>query len=313
VTPLPAYKALPAYDELPVDPAAPPHSAWGVWADLTLGALELLDPSRVLRARECIQSGERFALDVPLDEIDPPLFDRSPIEHEILTYPSTAQDDVIGRWNTQASSQWDGFRHQRHPKYGYLGGLLDREHGVGHWAHQGIVGRAVLADVVRWRASNGRDPIRYDERDAIEPHELLACLSAQGTVIEPGDILLLHTGWLTWYRTLSAAQRRAFPPASSYAGPGLSAVPEMAGCLWDLHVAAVAGDNPTLEAYPRRDGQFLHHHLLDLLGIPIGELWDLGPLADACADDGRYDCFLTSAPTPLTGGAGSPSNAIAIR
>ena len=32
-------------------------------------------------------------------------------------------DDEISNFNTQASSQWDGFRHVRHLVHGYYGGL----------------------------------------------------------------------------------------------------------------------------------------------------------------------------------------------
>ncbi len=101
--------------------------------------------------------------------------------------------------------------------------------------------------------------------------------------------------------------------------------------LWDLHVAAVAADNPALEAWPpwanaapdtrqalRRDPAVmsdlaLHFALLPLLGMPIGELWDLEALASDCADTGRYESMLTSAPLHLRAGVASPPNALAIR
>jgi kynurenine formamidase len=303
---------LPAYDELPVDPSAPPGSSWGLWPDPELGALNLLTPETVARAAGCIRTGRRFALDVPLDAIDPPLFDRPPLQHEVITYPSTAQDDVIREWNTQASSQWDGFRHQRHAVHGYYGGLAQDQHGTGHWARQGIVGRGVVVDVAGRRAATGRG-MAHDTRDEIDAAELTDCLDAQGVEVRPGDILLIATGWLGWYRTLSARRRAEFPPASSFVTSGLAADESMARLLWELHVSAVAADNPALEAYPRHQGQFLHNHLLNLLGIPIGELWDLGELVADCRAAGSWDCFLVSAPMGLRGGAGSPANAIAIR
>jgi hypothetical protein len=101
--------------------------------------------------------------------------------------------------------------------------------------------------------------------------------------------------------------------------------------LWDLHVAAVAADNPAVEVwYPgsrldpdelaalqadpaRSPDWFVHYSLLPLLGIPLGELWDLGPLAAACRADGRYTCLLVSAPLNLDHGVASPPNALAIR
>ena len=57
----------------------------------------------------------------------------------------------------------------------------------------------------------------------------------------------------------------------------------------------------------------MHPHLLGRLGIPIGELWWLDALADACAADGRYEFLVTSAPLNLPGGIGSPANALALR
>ena len=48
----------------------------------------------------------------------------------------------------------------------------------------------------------------------------------------------------------------------------------MAEYLWDLHVSAVAADNPALEPWPLAGG-FLHFRLLPHFGLPIGELWYL--------------------------------------
>ncbi len=53
--------------------------------------------------------------------------------------------------------------------------------------------------------------------------------------------------------------------------------------------------------------------LLPMLGMPIGELWDLDALAQACAADGRYAFLLTSAPIHLRHGVGSPPNALAVK
>ena len=57
----------------------------------------------------------------------------------------------------------------------------------------------------------------------------------------------------------------------------------------------------------------MHPRLLALLGIPIGELWQLDDLAQDCAATGTYDALLTSAPLHLAGAAASPCNALAIR
>lgn len=50
-----------------------------------------------------------------------------------------------------------------------------------------------------------------------------------------------------------------------------------------------------------------------MLGIPLGEFFDLDTLAADCADDGVYDFCFTSAPLRIPGGIGSPPNALAIK
>jgi hypothetical protein len=71
-----------------------------------------------------------------------------------------------------------------------------------------------------------------------------------------------------------------------------------------------------LRAEPARvadDFVFLHLTLLPLLGLPLGELWDLHALVGACRSDGRWTCLLVSAPLNLEAGVASPANALAIR
>ena len=149
--------------------------------------------------------------------------------------------------------------------------------------------------------------------------------------IEPGDILLIRTGWVSWYRSLDHAQRRALAADRIGASCGLRPGEELAELLWDLHIAAVAADNPALEVTPfgaitdpqemrsaftdpiRGPNTFAHFRILPLLGMPIGELWDLDALADDCARDNVYEFLLTSAPLNLRAGVASPPNALAIK
>jgi kynurenine formamidase len=310
-------EALPSYDELPVTDGAPPGSAWGVWGDRdVLGCLNLLTPDRVRRAVASIRTGERFGLDLEVGVPDPPLFGRARVRHEVTgVVGGSGHDDLLHGYNTQSSSQWDGFRHISHPEHGFYGGVADEDHGMHHWAVDGIVGRAVLVDVGRWREQQGH-PLVMDGPDPISPDDLLACIADQGTPVTVGDVLLLRTGWVGWYRTLDRSARATV--AASLAAPGLQPGQATARALWDLHIAAVAADNPALEVWPlasraRTPDVFVHTSLLPLLGLPIGELWDLDALAAACSADGRYDSFLTSAPLHVRGGVASPPNAIAIR
>jgi kynurenine formamidase len=321
---------LPAYRELPVRPDAPAGSSWGVWGDGDVfGTLNLLDEAAAARGARAIHRGAVFNLNLEMELPDPPLFGRPVFSHDVPP-AGIASHDEISNWDTPSSSQWDGFRHVAHPVYGYYGGLASDEHGIHHWAQRGIAGRGVLADVARWRATQGR-PISCGEADVIVPSELTATLAAQGVAIEPGDVLLVRTGWTTWYRSLDGTARRALAADRIGASCGLRPGVDLAALLWDLHVAAVAADNPAVEVTPfgaitdpqemlaafrdpaRAADTFVHFRLLALLGIPLGELWDLDSLADDCARDGTYEFFLTSAPLNLHAGAASPANALAIK
>ncbi len=329
--------SLPSYAELPVRPDAPAGSSWGVWDDPRLGCLNLLTPDRVRAGVASVHDGAVFALNLGLEQPHPTLFGRQPIEHAVVTRPTgISADDLVTTFNTQSSSQWDGFRHVRSVAHGAYGGIDDGDHGMHVWAERGIAGRAVLADIERWRASIGR-PLSPGSRDVLTVEDLHGCLAAQGSVVEPGDLLLVRTGWMSWFRGLDDAGRADFAADMAGIGAvGFEQAERTAAGLWDLHIAAIACDNPAVEAWPPKvytlDPRpsreelaelsrepaaaaelFLHLVLLPLLGLPLGELWDLDGLAEACAADRRYDCLLTSAPLNLRHGAASPPNALAIR
>jgi kynurenine formamidase len=321
---------LPAYRDLPVLEGAPAGSSWGLWGDGDrFGCLNLLTPERAVAASSLVERGAVFALDADLATPDPPLFGRSALRHEVTGVDDgPGHDDVLHGWNTQGSTQWDGFRHVRHPVHGWYGGAPEGFHGVDAWAERGLVGRAILADVARWREDQGR-PIAMNESDAITADDLVATLDAQGTVPEVGDVLLIRTGWMGWYSSLDVDTRGEM--AQGHRNPGLHPEERTAECLWDLHVAAVAADNPSLEVWPpgarhdpdelaairedpsRRPEIFVHQRLLPLLGLPIGELFVLDDLAEDCVAEGSWEGFFTSAPLNLRLGVASPPNALVIR
>jgi kynurenine formamidase len=330
---------LPAYRDLPRRAGLP--ASWGLWDDPDgdlYGTLNLLTAERVAAGARLVRRGAVFALNWSMGLPDPPLFGRQPFGHEVTGGgTSTSHDDVLHGWNTQSSSQWDGFRHIRNhgaladeEGSGHYGGVDDADHGIDHWARRGIAGRAVLCDIGRWRESVGR-PLRYDEADPIEPDELAECLSAQGTVREDGDILLMRTGWVGWYEQQPSDVRERLAHVDGLRTPGLRSGERLAEVLWDMRIAAIGCDNPAVEVWPpgslldpavesevRSDRRrlheiFTHTLLLPMLGIPLGEMWDLEALAADCAADGVYECFLTSAPLNLPHGVASPPNALAMK
>ncbi len=325
----PEFAELPDFDELPRKDGLP--CAWGLWGkDDVFGTLNLLNEDKILEAAALVRKGKAFPLNWTLSLPDPPLFARSAMKHEIARTPISADDHIDG-FNTQSSSQWDGFLHIRHPAHGHFGGPeAETLHGIDRWAQRGIVGRAVLADVAAWRERQGR-PLRHGTPDPISTVDLENTLSDQATTLEAGDILLVRTGWISWYESLDSEKRTDYANMANFACPGLAPGTQTARWLWNRHVAAVAADNPSLEIWPPgstldpddrakfwsdpkliHEG-FLHTMLLPMLGIPIGEMWYLEALAADCAEDGRYEFMLVSAPLNIKGGIASPPNAVALK
>lgn len=317
---------LPAYHQLPVASDAPPRSSWGVWGDGdVLGCLNLITPAKVAEAAKLVRAGKVFALNWAMELPDPPLFGRRAPVHRVLRTGSW-QDDELSSWNTQSSSQWDGFRHVRAEPYGYYGGVPNEQHGIDHWAAKGIAGRGLLVDIGRYRERTGR-PLRMLKPDPITVEELSAAIAESGCRIREGDILLLRTGWIEWYMSCGQAVRDAL--ATELNAPGLRPGTELLAFLWDSHIAAIAADNPAVELFSSsandtdeadeasgahdRAERFAHYALLPLLGLPLGEFFDLGDLAADCAADGVYEGLFTSAPLNIRGGVASPPNALMIK
>jgi hypothetical protein len=155
---------LPNFDELPIRPDYPPHSAWGLFGDDDqIGTLNLLTPERVAAAGRLVQKGAVFALNWELGLPDPPLFAPASLQHTITRRRHNVFDDVYDNFNTQSSSQWDGLRHYGHPKYGFYNGVTEEQilaegvgpNGIDHWARRGIAGRGILIDFPLFAAASG--------------------------------------------------------------------------------------------------------------------------------------------------------------
>jgi kynurenine formamidase len=303
----------------------PPRSAWRVWGDDDqLGSINLLSEERVQRALGLPSRGAVFSLNWSLEEPSPAFYGRASLKHNIHVLLPNVMDDSIDGLFTQASSQWDALCHVGHPEYGYWNGAAESDftgeegtkNGVEQWARKGIVGRGVLLDVARHWARTGRT---IDGGSTVEftPDDLEEVRAAQATEFEIGDILLLRTGWMDWYESCPAEVKQGLSEDSinRLKTPGLAGGEETAEWLWNNHFAAIAADNPALEAWPHdlEVDKYLHFRLIPLLGFALGEMWYLEELAADCAEDGRYEFLVTSAPLNLRGGVGSPPNVLAIK
>lgn len=332
------FGALPSYAELLQRTDAPPGSAWSLFGPGDqLGTLNLLRSQPLTAAAAEVRDGAAFSLDLPSDVITSSLAPtRNPAEHHIFERTPYHRDEWLDRFYPQYGSQIDGLRHLAHPDHGFYNNAEparfvpgDPELSIHHFSAAPIAGRGVLLDVGRHLHEQGR-PIDHFGGQAVTVDDLEQTLAAQGTDIRQGDILLIRFGWLEWYRTVATPGIRA-SMADRLVHPGLLQSHDLVGWLWDRRISMVAGDNFALECWPAtpespfyaadegfgasRDPHagIMHRALIALLGMPIGELWDLDALASTCARDGRYTCLLTVSPLPIVGGVGSPANAMALR
>ena len=314
----------PTFSHLPLLDTGERYS-WEVFGDGDqLGCLNFITPEVVVRAAREVQTGEVVNLNLPLGEPQPQFWSNreAPVYHAVQHGPNI-RDDYIDRLYTQGSTQWDGFRHLRYREYGYYGGRQDEaldggpDLGIDIWAERGLISRGVLVDVAAYREEQGI-PVVPDERLPIGPALFEATLARYATEIRPGDILLVRTGWLEWYRALADDARtslaaRLKADRTSARLPGIDPSLEMTAWLWDQRVAAIAVDNPTAETLPyvRSEG-WAHHRLLVLLGMPLGELWTMQALSEACRRHNRWTFLLTTAPMNVPRGVASPANAYAV-
>jgi len=309
----------PSFDELPLNKGDPPYSAWGLYGrEDELGTLNLLTPEVVKEAGKEIQTGVRIGLNLPMNFLKRPSHNRLNIDHELVwKQPRAVYDDEI-HLNTQISSQWDGLRHYGYQDLNlfYNGVTTDEINssaklGIQAWCKEGIAGRGVLVDYLRWSQANNK-PYELMSDHAVTAEKLQACIKSQNVTLREGDILLIRTGFIAGYQELTEEAKMSWSFESPTRWVGLETSIATLRWLWDSGVSACAGDAPGFERLPLASTPHLHEVILSGWGMPIGEMFDLEGISEHCLKQGRYTFFLTSMPMNVTGGVGSTPNVMAI-
>ncbi len=179
--------------------------------------------------------------------------------------------------------------------------------GLEHMAFHGVQGRGVLIDLAHhlghdWTAVN---------REMLED-----IIATDGVVIEPGDMLLLHTGFAT---EILAMDRNPDPRKIFTLCSYLDAHDDtLLDWITESGISALVSDNYAVEGLlgkgnnPERHSFLpIHHHCLFKLGIPLGEMWYLDELATWLRANERSTFLLTAPPLRLPGIVGSPVTPIA--
>ncbi|KAK0651808.1 hypothetical protein B0T16DRAFT_454228 [Cercophora newfieldiana] len=317
---------IPNFDDLPLRKGDPMLSAWGLYGDNDeLGTLNRLTDERVAAAaREEIRTGARVSLNWALNAQSPgAFFNRRIFHHDVFAKPPRTVNDDIWTFNSQGSSQWDGVRHfgYQKEKLFYNGVAMSDIHpngarstvnGIQAWSQTGIIGRAILLDLPRWRTSQNLPPYQPFTTTPIPLADLLSCLRHQNhTTPQFGDILLIRSGFMAAHAAKTPAELATLQATFPHEFIGVEQSEEMLRWIWE-NFSAVAGDQPSFEAWPTQKEWHLHEVLLAGWGCPIGELFDLERLAEKCEELGRWSFFVTSEPCNVDGGVASPPNIMAI-
>jgi kynurenine formamidase len=159
-----------------------------------------------------------------------------------------------------------------------------------------FIGRAVVIDVP---GSQGRDQL--DPGEEVSVADLEGALGAAGAGVEPGDAVLIRTGWgARW-----PDQDRFFPAGGDQPGPGETA----ARWLADQRVGVVGSDTMAFEhALAARNAMPVHSLMLREAGIPILEKLRLEEITAA----GVTVCLLIVLPLLVRGATGCPVRAVAL-
>jgi kynurenine formamidase len=284
---------------------------WGLWGpEDERGALNRLDARATLRGIASVQTGEVISLALPIKAGAGPLAaGRQPMQHFMsrdggdyaagLAEPGFGYSDDTIVMATHGTTHIDALAHifrDGQMWNGFSANMVTskgaRRCGIEKTGP--IVTRGIFLDF------GPPDGPSLTDDHAIGPDELDAEMHKLGLEPQPGDALLIRTGWLErWRRDAATVKRWA----------GLD--PACAAWIDEQGFSLVCADNLAVEAGPSgnpKDAAPMHVELLRNRGVHFAELFDLEELAVK----GRNSFLLIVSPLAIQGGVGSPINPVAV-
>lgn len=302
---------------------------WGKWGpDDQIGTLNYVQPEDIVAATRLVQKGKVISLALNFDNNGPqggktkyPAMGRFNPIHLMLRTGTDAysgvldsrkirgSDDII-MMPTQAGTQWDGLGHifyGNHMWNGYdcrtVTSAGAQKCGIEKTKDR-MVGRGVLFDIPRMLGMQylpDTFAITNEMLDKAEKHF--------GVEVRRGDYLLVRTGQME--AMLSA---KSWDGYSGGDAPGLAF--ETLDWLHKKQVAGIATDTWGAEVRPNESddaNQPWHWISIPIMGLTVGEIFDLAELAKECAEDKKYEFLFVAPALPVTGAVASPVNPLAIK
>ncbi|MGU3409060.1 cyclase family protein [Microbacterium sp. M1A1_1b] len=278
---------------------------WG--ADDELGTLNLIDDASRARAAAAVHTGEWVSLALATEPASmlggpfaAPAPPSPPVQQALLhtgTPPMGMSEVLVVTPHHPGLTHLDAVAHM--PVDGHVypnrpigdavtaGGV---QHGSTSAFAEGIVTRGVFLDL----APEGTLPSSHPITGA----DLDAAAARQGVTVEPGDALVVRSGW-------------TFSWGHGEPGPGMTV--DAVTWMHDHGVALYAGD--VSDSFPPVDPTVpmpLHMVGLARLGMPLVDSAAVDGLAATCDRLQRFHFLLSVAPPRLPGLTGVPVNPIAV-
>ncbi|MBI4624199.1 MAG: cyclase family protein [Verrucomicrobia bacterium] len=291
----------------PPDESQRVPSKWG--AGDQRGSANHMKPESVLRAVKLIRTGEVVELGRVLGAAMPFFGTRRFDLHTKRTFHNAganrrgSNEELIVSEIGQVGTQLDGFAHQTIGDTLYNGFKLDEIATRSGFQKLGVenvgslITRGVLIDLAGFKKVE-----MLSDTYEITPQDLEQALGLQKLSVNPGDAILLHTGWGRLWGKDNTRYSKTCP------GIGVAA----AEWLARKDPMLVGADNFSVEVSPNPDPQVslpVHQVMLVVNGIHLLENLNLEELTAKRA----YEFAFMVQPLKIQGGSGSTVAPIAIR
>ena len=221
-----------------------------------------------------------------------------------------AADDMVVL-PLQSGTQWDGLGHVFYENYMWNGydcrevtSFGAQKCGIEKTKNK-MVGRGVFLDVARYKGVEW-----LEDGYAITCEDLDNTAKKQGVDFKRGDYIVVRTGQLE--RCLKQGSWDGYPGGNA---PGMAF--ETLEFVQRTQLAALATDTWGAEVRPNETepgiNQPWHWITIPIMGMTMGEIFNVKELAEDCAADGVYEYLFVAPAIPITGAVGSPVNPLAIK
>lgn len=279
--------------------------------DDLIGAANEITPEAVLRAARLVRTGRRYPLGQILDDKSPSqmwrywkqtlLTDRVIPERSFGTNEQTFIEECVSG-ALHSGTHLDGLAHigiGEHLYNGHRWVDIIGPDGVSMLGAENIppiFTRGVLLNVAAVHRTTS-----LGHEDAISADDLQAAADAQGISVEPGDVVLIHTGWGALWGVDNDRYRDS--------EPGI----DLSGARWcvERRVAVIGADNWAVERVSREDENQVfpvHQEAITRNGVYLLE----NVRTEELAADDVYEFCCIIAPNRLRGASASMVGPMAV-